>query len=87
MISAEKPEEEMPIMPGLSRKKKRRIVLSDMEYSSQRLELPKTGGWDKVTYSYGAPGFWARFYGIMDALRMPRKREPQLTRFETRGRM
>lgn len=87
MISAFNPEEEMPIMPSLSPKKKRRIVLSDLEYSSQRLELPKVGGWDKVTYSYGAPGFWARFYGIMDALKMPRKKEPNLTRFETRGRM
>ena len=87
MISAFDPSEEMPIMPGLSRKKKRRIVLSDLEYSSQRLDLPKVGGWDNVTYSYGAPGFWARFYGIMDALRMPRQREPKLTRFETRGSM
>lgn len=72
LISATNPDNQMPIpsdaVPGYGL---RECVLSDLEHSAQRLDIPRA--WGKLTYSASAPGFWARLYGVCDALGLPRK--------------
>lgn len=52
----------------------RDIVLGDLEHSSQRLAVMTRDSWEKgFEYDYQAPGFWARLYGICDAMGLPRQ--------------
>ena len=97
MVSATRPEEQIPSTTGLTPLQLRNIVLSDLEHSSQRLENPKNlsvkeegkllGGFHFLTYSDAAPGFWARLYGVEDALGLPRLRVQTDTRGEQRIRI
>lgn len=86
MVSATRPEEQIPIDLPIPDNVRRDIVLSDLEHSSQRLENP-LGGWGKLRYSYGAPGYHARKYGVYDALGIPRLQEnTPATNFEEKRR-
>lgn len=85
MVSAVKKEEEIPL-PFERDKSFRDSVVADLEHSAQRLESPQKEGFEFLTYSENAPGFWARLYGALDALRLPRLKESQKTRFESQQR-
>lgn len=97
MVSATRIDEEIPSTAGLTPLQLRNIVLSDLEHSSQRLENPKNltveqegkalGGFHFLTYSDAAPGFWARVYGVEDALGIPRLRVQPATSYEKRFRV
>ncbi len=65
LISADDPSRAIPIADDLiPAGGLRELVLSDLEHSSQRLERPNAWGIGQRTYSQGAPGYWARLYGI-----------------------
>lgn len=97
MVSATNPEEQIPVSIPISNEERREIVLSDLEHSSQRLENPtqyrpassenepESGGFRGLVYSWAAPGFHARAYGVYDELGLPRlmAKTPR-TRFEER---
>ena len=85
MVSATKKEEEIPL-PFERDKSFRDSVVADLEHSAQRLESPQKEGFEFLTYSSDAPGFWARYYGVLDALKLPRLKESQKTRFESQQR-
>ena len=74
MVSATRAEEQIPVKVAISDQTRRDVVLSDLEHSSQRLDNPLEG-WGQLRYSYGAPGYHARKYGVYDALGIPRKKE------------
>lgn len=78
MVSANRPEEQ--IESTIDDKRLRTIVLADLEHSSQRLRTPSS--FDKMPYSKGAPGYWARYFGVRDALKLPRFAVQGTTRFE-----
>lgn len=98
MVSATNPHEQIPVSMRISDAERREIVLSDLEHSSQRLEnptqyhpadpeknVPESGGFRGLVYSWAAPGFHARAYGVYDELGLPRlKAATPKTRFEER---
>lgn len=62
-------------------------IVDELEHAPQRLESPHEQGWGKheLIYSEDAPGYHARYYGVLDALGIPRlKSQTPLTRFEQR---
>jgi hypothetical protein len=66
MVSATDPKEEFKISTkNLPKYGRREMVLSDLEYSAQRLRAPKIERWGKIGYSEDAPGFWARLAGAI----------------------
>ena len=80
MVSANNPAEqfETTLAPEFIR----HIVLRDLEHSPQRLRTPRS--FDKMRFSKGAPGYWARYYGVRDALRLPRFASQGTSKFEKR---
>ena len=88
MVSATNKSEEIPrVSSNLTDRELRDLVLGDLEHSSQRLEVPSNTGFNALTFSDAAPGFWARFYGVIDALELPKARLAEATRFEKRYRI
>lgn len=88
MVSATNKDEEIPrVSSNLTDRELRDLVLGDLEHSSQRLEVPSNTGFNALTFSDAAPGFWARFYGVIDALKLPKARLEEATRFEKRYRI
>jgi hypothetical protein len=67
MVSATDPENQMEIS---TKENLRDMVLRDLEHSAQRLASPKQ--WPPQ-YSHEAGGFWARLYGVCDAIGLPRR--------------
>ena len=62
-------------------------IVNELEHAAQRLESPREQGWGKheLIYAQEAPGYHARYYGVLDALGIPRlKSKTPLTRFEQR---
>jgi hypothetical protein len=67
LVSADNPDMQMPIT---SARRLRSVVIEDMEHCSQRFAEVEKEDWDigHIRYSYDAPGFWARFYGICEGM-------------------
>jgi len=66
MVSANNPEEEIPH----HEQNVREVVLTDLEHSAQRLGICHK--WGELHYSPACGGYWARLYGVCDALSLPR---------------
>ena len=80
LVSSTPAEWQMPIHWDGARSL-RDVVLEDMEHCPQRLAELRGGEWPdegprRIRYSEEAPGFWARLYGICDALGLPRQVRP-----------
>lgn len=70
LLCANDAEQAMPIR-SLEPHALRTTVLSDLEHAAQRLESPSS--WAMLAYAHDAPGFWARLYGVCDALGLKRQ--------------
>ena len=68
LLHAEDSEDALPETVALA---SRDLVLAEIEHSLHRLEKPRR--WGEIEYSSGAPGYWARLYGVADALGLPRR--------------
>ena len=75
LVSADRPQDAL-LAESSSSAELRQCVLSDLEYAAQRLceatsseVAPGAEGRRRWLYSHDAPGFWARFYGIVETLR------------------
>ena len=89
MIATDQPDKEIPLsiepeergLPSRhkSHEERQRLVDDYLETEMQRLALDKQSG--VLSYSPDAPGFWAKLYGILDEMRLPRIAP---TRFERR---
>ena len=80
LVSANNPSEQFK--STLAPEFLRHIVLRDLEHSPQRLRTPRS--FEKMRFSRGAPGYWARYFGVRDALRLPRFVSQGTSKFEKR---
>lgn len=80
LVSANNPSEQF--QSSLAPEFLRHIVLRDLEHSPQRLRTPRL--FEKMRFSRGAPGYWARYFGVRDALRLPRFTSQGASKFEKR---
>ena len=88
LVSAIDKTREIPVTFPLDDNERRDIVLSDLEHSSQRLDVVQYEGWGNLRYSQAAPGYHARKYGVYDALGIPRLRSSTpKTRYEEQKRL
>lgn len=87
LVSAVDPENQIPVSPAALQAARsaslRTLVLADLEHSPQRLVRPAT--WGRISYAEGAPGYWARLYGVCDALGLPRQDRSRWTRRHRRA--
>lgn len=73
LVSANEPKYQIPVDLSCLSAEVRNIVLDNLEHAAQRLMKPDRWRRGYVHYSKQAPGFWARLYGVADALGLPRQ--------------